>query len=77
MQETKKSTFDAAIFTIPFVVLGHMFKYAGVGIRTCFYDFWVTLFTGASYQVDKTYQKTKNPSNTIIECIIKKFITRD
>jgi len=59
MQETKKSTFDAAIFTIPFVVLGHMFKYAGVGIRTCFYDFWVTLFTGASYQVDKTYQKTK------------------
>lgn len=60
MQETKSNSDALSMLKIPFVILGHMFKYALTGIKTCFYDVWVTLFTGASYQVDKTYQATKN-----------------
>lgn len=53
----KKNSFD--FLKTPFIILINIFKYAFTGFKMCAWDFWVSLFTGASYQVDKTYQKTK------------------
>ncbi len=43
----------------PFIVIFNIFKYAFVGLKYIAYDFWVSLYTGASYTLDKTYQSTK------------------
>lgn len=54
---TKSNVLD--LFKVPFTILANMFGYAKTGIKFCLYEFWVDLYTGASYQVDRTYQSTK------------------
>lgn len=59
MQEAKANSNILDILKAPFVILYNILVYAKIGVKMCFYDFWVNLYTGASYQVDKTYQATK------------------
>lgn len=58
-QVTKASNNFLDILKTPFVILGHIFSYAFTGFKFCVYDLWVNLYLGTSYQVDKTYQATK------------------
>ena len=59
LNETTKSNNVLEILKTPFIVLYNIIAYAGVGIKAVFFDFWVNLYNGASYQVDKTYRHTK------------------
>lgn len=59
LNETPKSNNVLDIIKTPFIVLYNIFAYAGVGIKATFFDLWVNLYNGASYQVDKTYRHTK------------------
>lgn len=42
-----------------FIILYNIIVYCGVGLKATFFDLWVNLYNGASYQVDKTYRATK------------------
>lgn len=62
MQETltpNKSNSVIEILKSPFVILYNIIVYTGVGIKAVFFDFWVNIYNGVSYQVDKTYRHTK------------------
>ena len=62
MQDTltpNKSNSVIEILKSPFVILYNIIMYAGVGFKAVFFDFWVNLYNGVSYQVDKTYRHTK------------------
>ncbi len=59
LNETPKSNNVLDIIKTPFIVLYNILAYAGVGIKATFFDLWVNLYNGASYQVDKTYRHTK------------------
>lgn len=54
-----KSNKTLELLKTPFIVLGNILSLALTGVKFCFYEFWMDLYTGASYQVDKTYQATK------------------
>lgn len=47
------------IVKIPLVIFYNIFYFAMLGIKFIFFDIWYGLFNGASYQIDKTYKKTK------------------
>lgn len=55
----KKHTSFTEIFRMIYIVIYNIFYFALLGIKFTFFDFWINLFNGASYQVDKTYKKTK------------------
>ena len=62
MQETltpNKSNSVIEILKSPFVILYNIIVYTGVGIKAVLFDFWVNIYNGVSYQVDKTYRHTK------------------
>ena len=59
LNETPKSNNVLDIIKTPFVILYNILAYSGVGIKATFFDLWVNLYNGASYQVDKTYRHTK------------------
>ena len=64
MQETLNETPNKQmnvldILKTPFVILYNIIVYCGVGIKATFFDLWVNLYNGASYQVDKTYRHTR------------------
>ena len=59
LNETPKSNSVLDIIKTPFVILYNILAYSGVGIKATFFDLWVNLYNGASYQVDKTYRHTK------------------
>ena len=59
LNETPKNNGILDILKTPFIVLYNIIVYAGVGIKATFFDLWVNLYNGASYQVDKTYRHTK------------------
>lgn len=64
MQETlneapNKQSNTIDILKTPFIILYNIIIYCGVGIKATFFDLWVNLYNGASYQVDKTYRATK------------------
>ena len=47
------------ILKMPIMIVYNIFYFAFLGIKTVFFDFWVGLYNKTSYQVDKTYRKTK------------------
>ncbi len=59
LNEAPKSNNVLELIKTPFVVLYNILAYAGVGFKAAFFDLWVNLYNGASYQVDKTYRHTK------------------
>ena len=59
LNEAPKSNNVLELLKTPFIVLYNIIVYAGVGIKATFFDLWVNLYNGASYQVDKTYRHTK------------------
>ena len=59
LNEAPKSNNVLDIIKTPFIVLYNILAYSGVGIKATFFDLWVNLYNGASYQVDKTYRHTK------------------
>ncbi len=64
MQETLNNTPNKSVSVVdilkaPFVILYNLVIYTGVGIKAVFFDLWVNIFNGLSYQVDKTYRRTK------------------
>lgn len=59
LNEAPKSNNVLELLKTPFIILYNIIVYAGVGIKATFFDLWVNLYNGASYQVDKTYRHTK------------------
>ena len=59
LNEAPKSNNVLELLKTPFIILYNIIVYAGVGIKAAFFDLWVNLYNGASYQVDKTYRHTK------------------
>ena len=59
LNEAPKSNNVLELIKTPFIVLYNILAYAGVGFKAAFFDLWVNLYNGASYQVDKTYRHTK------------------
>lgn len=59
LNEVPKSNNVLELLKTPFIILYNIIVYAGVGIKATFFDLWVNLYNGASYQVDKTYRHTK------------------
>ncbi len=59
LNEAPKSNNVLELIKSPFIVLYNILAYAGVGFKAAFFDLWVNLYNGASYQVDKTYRHTK------------------
>ena len=55
----KNHTSFTEVFRMIYIIIYNIFYFAILGAKFVFVDIWVTLFTGASYQVDRTYQKTK------------------
>lgn len=62
MQETMNNNKKMSVTDVlktPFIVLYNIIVYAGIGIKATFFDLWVNIYNGASYQVDKVYRHTK------------------
>lgn len=59
MQEEKTTSSFLDSLKIPFIILYNILSYAITGIKYTFFDMWVMIFKGASYQVDKAYRSTK------------------
>lgn len=59
MESEKKQNNIIEAFLTPFIVIINIFKYAFLGLKFIGLDFWIDLYKGASFTVDRTYQTTK------------------
>lgn len=62
MEGTKKNNNILEIIEFPFYTILNILVFALKGLKACFYDLWVIVFSALSYRLDKLYQGTKSMS---------------